>query len=158
MQIQDINSIFIKTEIIQIMKETFRKNWLVAFAVVIISCFAFAACGSDSEGKSDEPESTKSVVGIWKNDDGDIITFEKNNDYTIAYDTEYGIKAEIGTWSVKNDIMTRIYTDENGEKEVEVYTIITHTEKLLILRYEGEYVGQFTNYYEKDNEKWVRIE
>lgn len=42
--------------------------------------------------------------------------------------------------------------------DVEVYTILTLTEKKMITRYEGSYLGQYPNQYDEDVEDWTRLD
>ncbi|MDE6309899.1 MAG: lipocalin family protein, partial [Muribaculaceae bacterium] len=72
----------------------------------------------------------------------------------VEFDFVSGNWSEHGTYSVKDNIMTRILSDG----DVEVYTILTLTQNKMITRYEGSYVGQYPNQYDEEVEDWTRVE
>lgn len=137
------------------MEKFLNVRWLMIAIVALLATVSFTSCGDDDK---DEPESSESVVGVWRHDFGDgyqLLTFEKNGKYSLVeFDFVSGNWSEYGTYSIKGDVMTRVLSDG----DVEVYSILTHTAKKLILRYEGEYLGQYPNQYDEDVEDWTRVE
>jgi len=139
------------------MEKVFKKMWLLPlFICTIMSCGALTSCGDDDE---DEPDSSSNatIVGVWRLDFEDgyqLLTFEKNGKYTLVeFDFASGNWSEKGTYSINGNVLTML-----SDGEVSVYTILTHTATKLILRYEGEYVGQRPNKYDEDVKDWTRME
>lgn len=135
------------------MKLTKYMLWLLAISI----CVGLTACGSDDD--DDNLESKVSVIGVWRHDFGDgyqLLTLEKNGKYSLVeFDFESGNWSETGSYTVDDNIMTRILSDG----DVEVYTILTLTHKKMVTRYEGEYLGQYGDSYgDKDYEDWTRVE
>lgn len=118
------------------------------FSVTLVSC--------DSDKDESTPSNT--VVGVWRHDFGDgyqLLTLEKGGRYSLVeFDFVSGNWSEYGTYSVKDNIMTRVLSDG----DVEVYTILTLTQSKMITRYEGSYLGQYPNQYDEDVEDWTRVE
>jgi len=138
------------------MKDLIKHTRLVPLMVLLFSSFALTSCSDDNK---DEPDSSsESVVGVWRHDFSTgyrLLTFEKNGEYSeVEFDKAGGNWSESGTYSIKGNVMTRVLSDG----DVEVYSILTHTAKKLILRYEGKYIGQYDQYYDDDFEDWTRVE
>ncbi len=110
---------------------------------------------SCSDSKDDEPKNGDSVVGVWRSEFSagyQLLTLEKSGRYSLfEYDSESGNWSEHGTYTVKNNVMTMVASDG----EIEVLSILTITSKKMILRYEGEYVGQYPD---GEIETWTREE
>lgn len=136
------------------MIKTKKKSLLLLAILLIVSAITMSSCGDDK----DEPKTEYSVVGVWRLDFGDgyqLLTLEKGGKYSLVeFDFVSGNWSEYGTYSVKDNIMTRILSDG----DVEVYTILTLTEKKMITRYEGSYLGQYPNQWDEDVEDWTRVE
>lgn len=133
-----------------------KKTWLFPFLLIsLISLFAMTSCSDDEK---DNPIPSRSVIGVWRHDFEDgyqLLTFEKNGKYSLVeFDFVSGNWSEYGTYSISNNIMTRYLSDG----DVEVYSILTLTEKKLITRYEGSYLGQYPDQYDEDIEDWTRVE
>lgn len=131
-----------------------RKSLLLLTMTLIMAALTVSSCSDDK----DEPSSGYSVVGVWRHDFRDgyqLLTLEKGGKYSLVeFDFASGNWSEYGTYSVKDNIMTRILSDG----DVEVYTILTLTERKMITRYEGAYLGQYPNQYDEDIEDWTRVE
>lgn len=131
------------------MERILRKNWLIALAALMISCFVFTACGSDDKDDKDVPDEpstsetssyAKLIVGTWEDDDDDEyrMVFSSNGS---GYDMFY----EKGSWDVDEEYNWKIQgnsliiTWEDGEKMT--CTIQTLDKQHLVLSYsdEGEY-------------------
>lgn len=135
-----------------------KKYWIFpVLFLTLISLVTLTSCGDDDDKDKDEPKSS-SVVGVWRHDFGDgyqLLTFEKNGKYSLVeFDFVSGNWSEFGTYSIKGDVMTRVLSDG----DVEVYSILTLTAKKMILRYEGQYIGQYPNQWGEEVEDWTRVE
>lgn len=135
------------------MNKSCKRAWLAAmFIMALVSSLPMTSC---SDSKDDEPKNGDSVVGVWRSEFSagyQLLTLEKSGKYSlIEYDSESGNWSEHGTYTVKNNVMTMIASDG----EIEVLSILTITPKKMILRYEGEYVGQYPD---GEIETWTREE
>lgn len=131
-------------------------NKILSILLVSILCFVLPSCGDDN-GK-DDPTEEAGIVGIWKYSDeyDSLLTFEKNGtcifvEYgpnNIIYDKVYG------SYSLNGKILTIVM-----DGEVEFWTILTLTDNVLTMRYEGEYVGEYLNWEEgTDIMTYIRVE
>ena len=106
--------------------------------ILIVSTFALASCGDDSDPKS-------SIVGEWRYDYGnsyEILWFKEDGTFLNTHH-EYGSAwSEDGTYTVKGDKLTLSYDGDD-----EVYTILLLTGDTLIIQYNGgnETPKVFTN-------------
>ncbi len=119
----------------------------LSYLLLFLLPFVMASCGDDGkDNNDDEPSSgavSTSIVGQWKRNFSagyQLYTFERTGRYTLVninIDYEWGNWSEIGTWSVKDGVLTLKYTDEYGECK-EYYTILSLTNSKMMLR-EDEY-------------------
>ena len=145
------------------MEKTYRHLLMVILAAVM--SLGLAACGDDKDTKDTEPDPPAeiSVVGTWKNtepgwDGYQIMTLTVDGKYYFEeIDNEADDWEERGTYTVEDDVLTvklsRIYGGDT-----EVYAILSLTASSMTLRYEGEYFGQSSQYYDDDYKTWTRIE
>lgn len=105
-----------------------KKSILMLALILIVSTFALASCGDDSDPKS-------SIVGEWRYDYGksyQILLFEEDGTFLNTHH-EYGSAwTEDGRYTVKGDKLTLSYDGED-----EVYTILLLTDDTLIIQYNG---------------------
>lgn len=146
------------------MEKTYRHLLMVMLAVVI--SLGLAACGDDNKDTKDtepDPPAEISVVGTWKHtepgwDGYQTMTLTADGKYYFEeIDNEAENWEERGTYTVEDDVLTiklsRIYGGDT-----EVHAILSLTASSMTLRYEGEYFGQSSQYYDDDYKTWTRIE
>lgn len=116
------------------MKNLSKKNWLLAFSLVIISCFSFVSCSDDDK------DSGSGIVGTWGNY-AYVYHFDSNGSGYFQYAPTNGAYDAVGEvkshfrWSASSTILSMTY-DGSG-------TTAAHTS---------------TFYYEVDNSLLVLID
>lgn len=127
--------------------------------MLFLTLMSIVSLTSCSDNESNELNSSESVVGAWRYDFEEgggyqLLILENNGSYSlIEFDFIGRDWQEYGTYSIKDNIMTRYLSDG----DIEVYSILTHTTQKLIFRYEGEYLGQFSDDYDREIQEWIRI-
>ena len=137
------------------MNKLIKGAW--SLTVLVVMMMLSASLTSCKDDKDDDKISTESLVGVWRSDFScgyQLMTLEKNGRYSfVEIDYESENWSATGTYAVKNNVITI-----QSEGEIEVYTILTLTSTKLILRYEGEYIGQYADDYDEYIEEWTRVE
>ena len=129
------------------MEKIIRKNWLMTFAVILISCFVLTSCGNDDNNDGpDEPGTNipetatyeDLIIGEWEfdNDDETRIFFRANGTGydKIFWNGEWD-KDETFEWEIKG---TKLYLDYYGEDYVTFTIVSLTTKKLKIKAYDEE--------------------
>lgn len=138
------------------MEKILKKNWLMALAAVMISCFAFTACSSDDKDEPDDPTTAnyaKLLVGEWEEDYGygkNKITFYANSKGSWEYYSSSTGKWENDgnfSWKVKGFDVTLDY----GDGDIEYYSIINLDGNNLVWQSWDDYKDEY------DTEHFKRV-
>lgn len=135
---------FIRVYLLNNMEKILKKNWLLALAAVMISCFAFTACGSDDKDVPDNPDDPTTanyaelLVGEWEfDDDGKTrIVFQSNGTgyEKIIWEGEWDKDATF-VWEIKGN---KLYLDYYGEDNVTLPIVSLTSKKLMVKIYDEE--------------------
>ena len=125
-----INQIICNLLYIELMKNYFRKSFVMLFMALACASFAFVACGDDDDengnsGQNNPPaqQDQTGLVGTWKgHEDGDsyIVTICFNANYT-GWDDWDGEKEEF-TWYTEGNKLVFVYPEEDhADYDVDEY-------------------------------------
>ena len=125
-----INQIICNLLYIELMKNYFRKSFVVLFMALACASFAFVACGDDDDengnsGQNNPPaqQDQTGLVGTWKGPDDDYpytVTICFNANYT-GWDNWNGEKEEF-TWYTEGNKLVFVYPEEDhADYDVDEY-------------------------------------
>ena len=135
---------------------------LLTYFLLLFLAVAMPSCSNDN----DEPESSvkDSIVGMWKAeyDEGTYTILKLQNDGTYSLIEQelpgYDPYQEFGTYIIRKSSLypnKYILTFFTGHEEPDAYQIVSISKNKLVLRYEGDFEGEYT---EDEPEEFIRME
>ncbi len=130
---------------------------LLTYFLLLFLAVAMPSCSNDND--NDEPESSVKdlIVGVWKDNEYDDVLKLRDDGTYILIDGDDG-EREYGTYLIRKSSLypnKYILTFFTGHEEPDAYQIVSISKNKLVLRYEGDFEGEYT---EDEPEEFIRME